>query len=372
VQLEHADIEALETAARRVAAGLAKYNGVFDVNDGFKVGKPQLDLELKPAAKGLGLTEADLATQVRGSFFGAEAARQQRGRDELRVYVRRPKEERDSVHFIESLLLRTPNGGEIPLQQAAYVDRGRSFTEILRVDGRRTVTVTADVDSTIATGNEITGSLLREVLPQILEDTPGLNFRLSGEQEAQLESITSLSRGLVVAMLAMYGMMAVAFKSYGQPLVVLAAVPFGMVGAIIGHIVMGYTLSFLSIFGLVALSGVVVNDSLVLITAINQHRLRGLSALDAVIQGTTRRVRPVVLTSLTTFFGLGPIILESSSQAKWLVPMALSLGFGVLFVTGIALVLVPCCYLILEDFKNLVARIFSRQPEPHAGAEPTS
>ena len=232
--------------------------------------------------------------------------------------------------------------------------------------------MTADVDSTIATGSEITGSLLRDVLPPILADTPGLSFRLSGEQEAQLESIASLLRGLVVAMLAMYGMMAVAFKSYGQPLVVLAAVPFGMVGAIIGHMLMGYTLSFLSIFGLVALSGVVVNDSLVLITAINQHRIRGLSALDAVVQGTTRRVRPVVLTSLTTFFGLAPIILESSPQAKWLVPMALSLGFGVLFVTGIALVLVPCCYLILEDFNNLIARIFSREPQPHAGSEPAS
>ena len=370
VQLAHDDIESLEGAASQVAAELGQYAGVFDIDDGFKVGKPQLDLELKPAAKGLGLTERDLADQVRGSFFGAEASRQQRGRDELRVYVRRPREERDSVHFIENLMIRTPNGGEIPLRQAAYVRQGRSFTEISRVDARRTVTVTADVDPGVTTGNEIRAALVRDILPPVMADTPGLTFTFGGEQEAQAESIASLGRGLVIAMLAMYAMMAVAFRSYGQPLVVLAAVPFGMVGAVLGHLVMGYDLSFLSIFGLVALAGVVVNDSLVLITAINNFRAEGSSLSVAVIRGTTRRVRPVLLTSLTTFFGLAPIILERSLQAKWLVPMALSLGFGVLFVTGIALVLVPCTYLMLEDFKRLFVRLWS-PPEPSDhGAEP--
>ncbi len=368
VQLEHTDTPPLEAAAARVAAGLANYAGVFDVDDGFKIGKPQLDLELKPAAKGLGLTERDLAGQVRGAFFGAEASRQQRGRDELRVYVRLPKEERDSVHAIENLLVRTPGGGEIPLHQAAYVSRGTSFTEILRVDGRRTVTVTSDIDPTLTTGNDIRAALARDILPDVVADTPGLTFNFSGEQEAQAEAVGSLAKGLVIAMLAMYALMAVAFRSYLQPIVILAAVPFGMFGAVIGHLVMGYDLSFLSIFGLVALAGVVVNDSLVLTDAVNQLRNEGKSALDAVIGGVTRRVRPVVLTSLTTFFGLMPIILERSNQAQWLVPMALSLGFGVLFVTGIALVLVPCMYMMIEDLKHgLRWVVFGRapaEPEP--------
>ena len=358
VQLEHTATMPLEAAAARVAAGLANYAGVFDVDDGFKVGKPQLDLELKPVAKGLGLTEVALAAQVRAAFFGAEASRQQRGRDELRVYVRLPREERDSVHAIENLLVRTPGGGEIPLQQAAYVRQGTSFTEIIRVDGRRTVTVTADIDPLVTTGNDIRAALARDILPQVVADTPGLTFNFSGEQEAQAEAVGSLAKGLVIAMLAMYALMAVAFRSYLQPIVVLAAVPFGMFGAVIGHLLLGYDLSFLSIFGLVALAGVVVNDSIVLIDAVNKLRDEGGSVLDAVIGGVTRRVRPVILTSLTTFFGLMPIILERSNQAQWLVPMALSLGFGVLFVTGIALVLVPCTYMMIEDLKRGVRWLF--------------
>ncbi len=371
VQLEHTQTPPLEAAAARVAAALANYDGVFDVDDGFKVGKPQLDLVLKPAAKGLGLTERALAAQVRGAFFGAEASRQQRGRDELRVYVRLPREERDSVHAIENLLIRTPGGGEIPLHQAAYVRPGRSFTEILRVDGRRTVTVTADIDPTVTTGNDIRAALARTILPEVVADTPGLAFNFSGEQEAQAEAVGSLMGSLVVAMLAMYALMAVAFRSYLQPLVVLSAVPFGMFGAVVGHLIMGYDLSFLSIFGLVALSGVVVNDSLVLIDAVNQLRSEGRSVLDAVVGGVTRRVRPVILTSLTTFFGLMPIILERSNQAQWLVPMALSLGFGVLFVTGIALVLVPCTYMMVDDLKRVLTWLVrgevggeAAEPEP--------
>ena len=196
-----------------------------------------------------------------------------------------------------------------------------------------------------------------------MADTPGLTFNFSGEQEAQAEAVNSLTGSLLVAMLAMYALMAVAFRSYLQPLVVLSAVPFGMFGAVVGHLIMGYDLSFLSIFGLVALSGVVVNDSLVLIDAVNQLRSEGRSLVDSVVGGVTRRVRPVILTSLTTFFGLMPIILERSNQAQWLVPMALSLGFGVLFVTGIALVLVPCTYMMVDDLKNGLRWLVGMSPE---------
>lgn len=352
VELAHAETPPLEAAATRVAAALAGYDGVFDVDDGFQVGKRQLDLELKPAARALGLDEFELAAQVRGAFFGAEASRQQRGRDELRVYVRLPREERDSVHAIESLLVRTPGGGEIPLGQAAWIRPGRSFTEILRVDGRRVVTVSADLDPTVTSGAEIRAALDRTILPEAAADTPGLSVGFSGEQEAQAETAAALIRGVVVAILAMYALMATAFRSYLQPFVVLAAVPFGLFGAVVGHAIMGYDLSLLSLFGLVALSGVVVNDSLVLMDAVNRLRAEGEGLMDAVVGGVARRVRPVVLTSLTTFFGLTPIIFERSNQAQWLIPMALSLGFGVLFVTGIALVLVPCAYVMVEDLKR--------------------
>ena len=365
VELAHTETAVLEAAARRVAGALAAYDGVFDVDDGFSVGKRQLDLELKPAALGLGLSEAEVAAQVRGAFFGAEAIRQQRGRDELRVYVRLPKGERDSVHAIENLLIRTPGGGEIPLRQAAYMRSGRSFTEILRIDGRRVVTVSADLDPTVTAGGEVRAALARDVLSGVIADTPGLSFSFSGEQQAQAEAASALIRGTIVALLAMYALMAIVFGSYLQPLVVLSAVPFGLFGAIVGHAIMGYDLSLLSVFGLVALSGVVVNDSLVLIDAVNRLRSRGRSLLDAVVGGVTRRARPVVLTSLTTFLGLTPLILERSNGAQWLIPMALSLGFGVLFVTGIALILVPCTYMMAEDLKR-AARSLARG----AGAVP--
>ena len=302
--------------------------------------------------------------QIRGNSVqdcgvtGKEVSRQQRGRDELRTYVRLPEEERDSVHFIESLMVRTPSGGEIPLREAAVVTQGRSFTKISRLDGRRTVAVTADVDPQMTTGSEVSAFLQRSTLPEVSREIAGLSYSFTGEQEEQADSIRSLRSGLIIAMMAMYAMMAVAFRSYGQPLVVLSVIPYGMIGAIFGHLLMGYDLSFLSLFGLVALAGVVVNDSLVLITAINDLRGEGAGLLEAVVQGTTRRVRPVLLTSLTTFFGLAPIIFERSLQARFLIPMALSLGYGVLLVTGIALLLVPCTYLMLNDFQRLLSWVF--------------
>jgi multidrug efflux pump subunit AcrB len=352
LELSHRDIATLERAATALAERLGTYDGVFDIDDGFQVGKPQLDLKLLPAAKALGLDEAGLASQVRSAFFGAEAKRQQRGRDELRVYVRRPESERQSLFHIENLLVRTPAGGEVPLAQAATVDIGRSYTSIERIDGRRTVIVSADVDETATTPNRVIGSLERDVLPALMADFPGLTYGLAGEQEAQAEATSSLGRGMALALLAMYGLMAVAFRSYAQPLIVLAAIPFGVIGAILGHLLLGYSLSFMSLFGMVALSGVVVNDSLVLIAAINGNRREGMPVAEAVVAGSVRRVRPVLLTSLTTFFGLAPIILERSMQARFLVPAAISLAFGVLFVTVIALLLVPCGYLVLDDLRR--------------------
>ncbi|WP_405227497.1 efflux RND transporter permease subunit [Lentisalinibacter sediminis] len=367
IQLSHRDVLTLEHAAARLAGELSDYAGVFDVDSGLEQGKPQLDLELKPAARSLGITESDLANQIRAAFFGAESLRQQRGRDELRVYVRLPESERETLYSVETFIVRTPGGGEIPLGQAARVTEGRSFTEIRREDGKRVIEVSSDVDENVANAGQITAALTGEVLPLMQQELPGLTWSLSGEQEAQAESIGGLMRGMVLALLAMYALMAVAFRSYVQPLLVLFAVPFGLIGAVLGHAIMGYTMSFVSVLGLVALSGVVINGSLVLITAINDFRKEGVELQDAVISGTVRRVRPVVLTSLTTFFGLTPIIFETSLQARFLIPMAISLGFGVLFVTAIALLLVPASYLAMTDVQRWVAgRRAARLPQHSA------
>lgn len=357
IELSHRDPQVLEVAAAQLAAAVSEYAGVIDIDDGFQPGKMQLDFELTDAARSLGLTERDLAIQLRNAFYGAEAKRQQRGRDELRVYVRLPEQQRSSLYFLENLVIRTPTGGEIPLRQAASIRQGNSFTAIERVDGRRVVEVTAGVDSSITSGGQVTASLQHDVLPQLLDQTPGLSYRLSGEQEAQAESLSALGRGMLFALIAMFGLMAVAFRSYVQPLLVLMAIPFGLIGAVAGHLLMGYNLSLISVLGLVALSGVVINDLLVLIYAIDSRRDEGATIVDAVVEGSARRVRPVLLTSLTTFFGLSPMIFETSLQARFLIPMALSLGFGVLFVTAIALLLMPAGYVVLEDIKAWAGRI---------------
>jgi multidrug efflux pump subunit AcrB len=357
VELSHQRPEVLEAAALRLAEVLKDYNGVFDVDSGVSGGKEQLNLRLKPEARGYGLTEMDMARQVRHAFFGAEAVRQQRGRDELRVYARLPFEERRSEYNLEEMLLRLPSGGEIPLGQAATVERGRSYTEISRKDGRRILSVTADLDPTVTTGNTIGLNLRQEVLPNLIADHPGLTFAFGGEQQAQQESLGALRRGALLALLAMFALMAIAFHSYTQPLIIMFAIPFGVVGAIGGHLIMGYDLSLMSMMGMVALSGVVVNDSLVLIAAVNEYRKDGMETFEALIQAGTRRFRPIVLTSLTTFFGLAPMIFETSMQARFLIPMAISLGFGILFVTFIALILVPTTYMVLEDFKAMLGKL---------------
>jgi len=357
IELSHSDVEVLERAAADLAEQLGGYAGVTDINDGFSPGKVQLDLQLTERGRANGLTEIDLARQVRAAFYGAEAVRQQRGRDEVRVFVRRPEAERSSESDFESMMITTPSGAEMPLLDAATVDRGRAYTSITRQDGRRVVNVTADIDEQVANANEIVGSLREEVLPPLLDHHRGVSWSLAGEQQDQAESLGALQRMMGLALIAMYGLLAIAFRSYIQPVIIMTAIPFGFVGAAIGHLALGYNLSIMSMFGLVALSGVVVNDSLVLITAVNRYREEGMTPMEAAIEGGARRFRPIMLTSLTTFFGLAPMIVETSLQARFLIPMAISLGFGVLLVTVIALGLVPAIYLIVEDVKWLFGRL---------------
>lgn len=355
VQLSHRDVRVLQRASQRVATALETYAGVTDLDTGFSEGKPQLNFELTQEARSLGLTSQNVARQARNAFFGAQALRQQRGRDEIRVYVRRPLEERQSEHDVESLLIRTPDGGEIPLGVAARVTRGRADMTINRTDGRRRINVTADVDEKVANAGKILASLQKDTLPALQAEFPGLSWSLEGEQRSQRDTLRALGTGYLVAMMVILALLAVPFRSYiFQPLIVMAAIPFGLVGAVVGHIVMGFELSIISMFGIVALSGVVVNDSLVLIVAANRARQRGESAFDSVCSASIRRFRPILLTSLTTFFGLLPMIFETSVQARFLVPMAVSLGYGVLFVTFIVLGLVPSFYLVVEDLRWLL------------------
>ncbi len=363
LKLSHPDNEVLEAAAERLAGELEAYAGLRDIDSGVSPGKEQLDLTLTPEGRARGLTVNDLARQVRDAYFGAEALRQQRGREELRVYVRRPLDERESLDDLGNLVLRTPDGGEMPLAQAATVSPGRAYTTLRRLDGRRTLSVTADIVEGVGNANEINGKILENELPRLMADVPGLTFSLGGEQQEQGESLGALAAGFGFALFGIYGLLAVAFRRYLQPLIVMSAIPFGIVGALIGHYVMGYELSIISMMGIVALSGVVVNDSLVLLVATNAFRESGSSAAEAIELGGVRRFRPILLTSLTTFFGLAPMILETSVQARFLIPMAVSLGFGVLFATFILLLLVPCSYLVLEDFRNLFGRFIAPMAE---------
>jgi multidrug efflux pump subunit AcrB len=366
IELIHEDVPTLEAAAERLASEIASYSGLRDIDSGVTKGKDQLDFQITEAAQAQGLTELDLARQVRAGFFGAEAVRQQRGRDEVRVYVRLPLEERRSLYNVEELVVHTPAGGEMPLSQAAIVTRGRAYSLIRRTDGRRNISVTADVANEDANANEIIAQIRQRELAQLLADIPGLAYSLGGEQERQAETLNALGLGFVLALIVMFSMLAVVFRSYAQPLLVMSAIPFGMVGAVWGHVAMGWflwdhvSLSLMSMMGVVALSGVVVNDSLVLIDAINRFRKEGAGLWEGVVSGAARRFRPILLTSLTTFFGLAPMILETSVQARFLVPMAVSLGFGVLVATGITLLIVPCSYVILEDAKRRAGNFFAR------------
>ena len=348
IELSHRDIDILDRASTALAEELAQFSQTKDIDDGYTPGKRQLDFQVSPEGHSLGLTASDIARQVRYSFYGAEALRQQRGRSEVRVFVSLPLAERASEYDVEQLLIRTPIGKDVPLRQVAEVGEGRAYTSITRRDGRRTVSVTADVDPVDET-NQVLATVTTEILPRFERDYPGLSWGLEGRQADMGDSISSLLLGFVFAMMGIYVLLAIPFRSYTQPLIVMMAIPFGIFGAVIGHLIMGYSMSVISMMGIVALSGVVVNDALVMINYANKLREEGESAFGAVHNAGVRRFRPIMLTTLTTFGGLSPMIFETSRQARFMIPMALSLGYGIIFATAITLLLVPCLYMILED-----------------------
>ena len=364
IELSSGNYVQLQQAAAELKQKLADYPGVFDISDSFRAGKQELKLKVKPEGEVLGVTLSSLARQVRQAFYGEEAQRIQRGRDDIRVMVRYPETERQSLGDLENMRIRTPNGAEVPFSLAAQAEIGRGYSNIRRVDRRRVIAVTADVDDVKANANEILDDMTTTYLPTLLAKHPGLTYSFEGEQRNQAESMASLGSGFLAAMMVIYVLLAIPFKSYVQPLIVMSAIPFGVVGAVWGHLIMGIDLSLLSLFGIVALSGVVVNDSLVLVDFINRGRESGLHLLEVIRNAGMARFRPVLLTSLTTFAGLTPMLLEESLQAQFLIPMAVSLAFGVLFATSITLLLVPIGYFIRQDYTTLFARIFSSREEP--------
>ena len=357
VELSHRDMNVLEEAAHEVAQRLASYSMVRDIDDGFTPGKPQIDLSINDRGRAIGLSAADIARQLRNSYYGAEAIRQQRGRNEIKIMVRLPRTERDTQASLENMIVRAPSGQEVPLREVVNMRRGRAYTSITRREGRRIVTVTADVVPRDQTP-QMLAALRKTILPEIIKKHPGLTYSFEGREADRRESVSGLRRGLMLALLMIYVLLAIPFKSYGQPLIIMTAIPFGIVGAVLGHLFLGYSLCILSLFGVVALSGVVVNDSLVLIDFANRKRLEGLSMHDAICSAGIQRFRPIVLTTLTTFFGLMPMMFEQSRQARFLIPMAISLGFGILFATFITLVLIPALTLALEDLSLILKRIF--------------
>jgi multidrug efflux pump subunit AcrB len=352
VELSHRDVDILARASGEVAQALGYFPNATDIDDGYSPGKRQIDFKIRPEARSLGLRSQDVARLVRHAYYGAEALRQQRGRNEVRVMVRLPKSERVSEQQLEDMVLWTPAGTEIPLMEAVSVQYGRAYTTINRRNGRRVVTVTADARPRSKAG-QVIAALSDETLPALQARYPGLSYSFEGRQADRRESMQSLVKGLMVALLVIYAMLAIPFNSFIQPLIIMLVIPFGIVGAVIGHLIMGYSLSLMSMFGVVALSGVVINDSLVLINFANRQRQLGLDRHDAIHISGINRFRAIMLTTLTTFGGLTPMIFETSRQARFLIPMAVSLGFGILFATLITLLLVPCLYLIVEDVRQL-------------------
>lgn len=355
VELSHTDYEVLFPASDRLKGILRDYAGVKDIADDFEPGKAELKLQLKETGRTLGLTLSDLARQIRQGFYGDEAQRIQRGRDDIRVMVRYPENERRSLADVENIRIRLPDGTQIPFKTVAEIQYGRGYSTIRRVDRRRVVSVSADVDEVLANAKEINAELAKSILPALMREFPGLKYRFAGEQREMQESLGSLIPNFGIAMMAVFALLAIQFKSYSQPIIVMSAIPFGIVGATLGHLLMGFNLGILSLFGIVALSGVVVNDSLIMIDLINRERKSGIELSQVLRDCATRRFRPIMLTTLTTFCGLLPMITEKSLQARFLIPMAISLAFGVMFATCITLILVPSLYMILEDIK---ARVF--------------
>ncbi len=355
-KLISSDDNTLKAASKEFAAKLETYDGAYDIRNSAEVSQDEVVLTTKPMADSIGMTLSDIATQVRHAFYGVEAQRMQRGNDEVKVMVRLPRDERRAISDLENLYLSTRNGETIPFTVLADANIEPGFTKVTRIDGERAVTVGAAVDRKYASPDDIANDLKDNFLPQLTQKYPRLSFKVDGMTEESNKVFGSLFVGMALALFGIYALLAVPLKSYLQPLIIMGVIPFGIIGALVGHLVMGLPIDMMSFFGIIALSGVVVNDSLIMVDFINRAIANGTPVIEAVVQSGTQRYRAIMLTSLTTFFGLAPMLAETSVQAQFMIPMAVSLGFGIIFATVITLVLIPCLYVILEDVKTLGTR----------------
>lgn len=351
VQLSGTSLTILQDVADNIKNRLTTYPTVFDIADSMSDGKEELRIELTQQGLALGLNRVNVAGQVRNSFFGSQVQRIQRGRDDVRVMVRLPIDERRSVADLQNILISTPDGGSVPLSHVATLTAGQSPSTINRIDRYRTLNVTADIEKN-NTNMTVLQADLAQYLDELMQQYPGVDYKLEGEAKEQRESFGSLAWALVFVFFIIYALLAIPFKSYMQPIIVMSVIPFGMIGAVVGHWIMGMDLTIMSLLGMLALIGVVVNDSLVLVDFINKKRSEGGDLIEAVKLAGASRFRPVMLTSLTTFIGLMPLLFEKATQAQFLIPMAVSLGFGIIFATFITLLLVPVNYMLMERFQG--------------------
>jgi len=348
--LTGSSLSVLQKAADELQSKLREYDGIFDITNSLDSGGEEISLSIRPEAEALGLTMSSLGRQVRQAFYGEEAQRIQRGKDELKVMVRYPQEARRSIADLENMKIRTPSGDEVPFHSVAEVTYGEAYSSIRRQNRKRTVTVSADIDPELVEPGEVIKEISEEYIPGLLARYPGVTYALEGASLEEIELVQNMTYASIAALFLIYALIAIPLRSYSQPMIIMSVIPFGLIGAVIGHIVMGKAISMFSLFGLIALSGVVVNDSLIMVDFINNARASGMSIKDAVVQSGTKRFRPIILTSLTTAVGLMPIMFEKSVQAQFVTPMAISMSFGIVFATVITLFLIPSLYVLLIDW----------------------
>lgn len=376
-RLSGSNYTALENSAAELESRLAEFEGVFDITNTIDSGGDEIRLKIKPEAEALGLSLSSLGRQVRQAFYGEEAQRIQRGKDELKVMVRYPVEERRSIADLKNMRIRTPAGDEVPFSSVADMSYGKGYSSISRLNRERTVTVSADIDPEVVESSEIVKTISEDYIPELLARHPGVSYGLEGASQELVDLQRNLSIASIAALFLIYALIAIPLHSYSQPLLIMSVIPFGIIGAVLGHIAMGRSVSMFSLFGLVALSGVVVNDSLIMVDFINKARAQGVALKKAVIESGTLRFRAIILTSFTTAAGLIPIMTEGSVQAQTVIPMAISLSFGIMFATVITLFLVPSLYMLREDglrrgrqFRNWL--LYRTDPEPVSDGQSAS
>ncbi|MCS6177140.1 efflux RND transporter permease subunit [Shewanella baltica] len=358
-RLTSSDLDELSAASKELKQKLASYEGVYDIADNFSSGSHEIRLKIRPEAEALGLTLSDLARQVRYGFYGYEAQRILRSKEEIKVMVRYPLEQRRTVGYLENMLIRTPTGTSVPFSTVAQIEKGESYASITRVDGKRAITITANANKNIVEPSKVVQEIQKDYLPQLQAKYPKIQTALDGGSLDEQNAMVGLMQGFFFALFTIYALMAIPLKSYSQPLIIMSVIPFGIIGALFGHLIQGLAMSVLSLCGIVALAGVVVNDSLILVDFVNRAREQGQSVRQAAVDSGCYRFRAIILTSLTTFVGLVPIILERSLQAQIVIPMATSLAFGILFSTVVTLILVPLLYIILDDVSRSSSRFFN-------------